>query len=442
MAHLVADRQLLKSVARWLKPEDFAPKNGTGGEGWARWVVANLALNYWNQYRHPLGDLLIAEAKRYVETSAISEKQKLWLADFCKRLKETTLEAGEVIAERVVEYKRERARFEAFEEIVALQQSGELTDDKMLTLCRGVVDTFKTESDPWVEVFSPGEVEARILRRQWLQGGDNPPLLIDPLDIRTQMIGRGQVGLWVAPYKRGKSLALAHTSVAYAIQGLNALHVTCEDPKEVVEDRLDAMVSQLPIQELFHHGPDVAARLKQFKRMLMGRLWIRDATEGQCSLSWLEGQLEEARDKGFPADALIVDYDDEIRPPKSYGQTLARRFEFADIYRMLRQLASRWGVFLWTAAQTQRDTEGLRIISGDRTAEDISKIRKATVAISIGNGTDRAENAHYLWVCASKVGKKFVGTYICHREDQGIFYHREDTRKLLAQIKKEKEQHG
>ena len=51
-----------------------------------------------------------------------------------------------------------------------------------------------------------------------------------------------------------------------------------------------------------------------------------------------------------------------------------KRFETDDVYRGLRALNAKYNTIGWTAAQTQRDTRQLKILSGDKVAEDIGKI--------------------------------------------------------------------
>jgi replicative DNA helicase len=145
------------------------------------------------------------------------------------------------------------------------------------------------------------------------------------------------------------------------------------------------------------------------------------------SVARIEQILLRERESGFRADVVIIDYDDEIVPPKKQKE---RRFEFADIYRDLRQFASRYNIILWTAAQTQRGTEHMKILSGDHLAEDFSKIRKVTMALSLGQG-DWNKDSIYLWVAAHRHDKQHMGCTIMTDKDRMLIYDRERTRKMM-----------
>jgi hypothetical protein len=155
------------------------------------------------------------------------------------------------------------------------------------------------------------------------------------------------------------------------------------------------------------------------------QLKIFDGTGGGITVARIEQIIMRERERGFMADAVIIDYDDEIAPLVKQKE---RRFEFADIYRDLRQMIARLGLIGWIAAQTQRDTESLKILSGDRVAEDISKLRKVTMAISMGRGDpDWGSDAIYLWIAAHKFDQQHVGCHVVPCLDRMLIFDREAT---------------
>jgi hypothetical protein len=154
-----------------------------------------------------------------------------------------------------------------------------------------------------------------------------------------------------------------------------------------------------------------------------------DGTEGGFTVRQMEEIFLRERDRGFKADAIIIDYDDEIVPSRRYQE---RRLEFADIYRELRQLAGRYNIIVWTAAQTQRGTENVKILSSDRVAEDIGKVRKATLVLGLGKG-DWGEDSIYIWVAKHKFDRQHVGCNIMPDKECMMIYDR--IRTLEAQAR-------
>ncbi len=165
-------------------------------------------------------------------------------------------------------------------------------------------------------------------------------------------------------------------------------------------------------------------RFERFKSMVRARIHILDGTEGGVSVARMEQVLMSERDKGFVAHALLVDYDEEITPSKRHDK---KQTELDEIYRDLRQFIARWNLVGWTAAQTQRNTRHLKILIGDRVADDIGKMKKVTVALSLGKG-EWADDAYYVWVAAHKNDQMNVGCEIIPDLKRSIFYDREATR--------------
>ena len=441
VAHLIRNRTFLKFAGTVLDDADFQPTKD--GEGWECWVTATLALRYWNKYRQPVDDLLQSEILYHVKMAALSEKQKTRLLTYAEGLKKKSLEGSDSLTDRVVAYKKERKKALAIRTLAEKQAAGQLPDEEMIKICRDALDVLTGEKFSVTDFLSSDDLERRISRRRQEKKRPIPTLYIEPLDTKIHMIARGQMGLWLGPWKRGKSLALVHTAMAYCLQGYNTLYLTLEDPREVVEDRFEAMTTAVPFSRLTSDADEVKAGFERYRRFIRGRLRVVDGTEQRCSVEWMEQLLHDQKERGFLTDALIIDYDDEIVPPVRYKD---RRVEFAEIYRELRRLAGRWKLFLWTAAQTQRNTQSMKRITGDQVAEDISKIRKVTLALSIGNGTEDTghKNALYLYVAAHKTDQADVGTYVIHKRKEGIFYDREATNQFLkimhARWKKKRQQ--
>jgi hypothetical protein len=212
-------------------------------------------------------------------------------------------------------------------------------------------------------------------------------------------------------------------AIAYARQRLNVLYVTLEDPRKTVEDRLDAIVSHISMIGLADYPQTLTKRFEKFKNSVHGKIKIYDGTEGGFTLATLESAVGSFRDEGFIPDATLIDYDEEIRPSRKYSE---KRFESDDVYRGLRQFMARYNQVGWVAAQTQRDTRNLKILSGDRVAEDIGKMRKVACGISMGKG-DWTEDSIYLWVAAHKNARMEIGCEIVPDLKQGSIYDAEAT---------------
>lgn len=433
LAFVVKDRHFLKECAELLTPADFRPKRSQHME---RWIIAQLALDYWGKYREPIRKMLRAEIFSYAKSANLNARRQNELLDYAKRLVKTKLVAADALQDKVIEFKKEKLKTDAVQELIDAQGNGTLSDERWLEICQNAVDKFSKRSFEITDYFDEGELDKRNLRRGKYDGSRFPLMMMDPVDQAIRGVGRGHVGLLLGPYKSGKSLGLIHLAIAYPLQALNVLYFTLEDPKIDVEDRFDASVTALPIARLKDLPKKLKQRFLRTKELLRGRVRIVDGTDGGMTMRKIEEIYLEERNRGFTADVLIIDYDDEIVPVRKRDQ---RREEFSDIYKALRVMAGKYKVIVWTAAQTKRDTEKLKIISGDSAAEDISKIRKVSLALGIGRG-DWGDQSKFIYVAAHKFDRKWIGWNIMSDESRMLFYDRDATVKMMRKEIEDKEE--
>jgi len=324
------------------------------------------------------------------------------------------------------------------QELLDLSEANELTDEKWLEVCMKGIEQFGGASKVASDYLST--VEDRIARRELnakLGRTHIPYFLVDPLDELIRGIGRGNLGLILAYLNVGKSAFLRHFTAAFLLQSLNVLYITLEDPVEEVENQFDAAITQLPTNRLNDLPNKLRSRFHRFSKLLRSRLRIYDGTEQAMTVPDIQGVWEAEYNKGFVADVTIIDYDDEIKPSRKQPE---RRFEFADIYRDLRRFAAKKDQIVWTAATTTRKSEGKKVITSSDAAEDISKARKAALAIGVGPG-EWGLNSRYLWVMRHRFDRKSVGCHVIGDYDRGMAYDRQATlNRIAADARKKNEQ--
>lgn len=431
---LCKDRNFLKNVAPMLRPEDFKARKGETPE--LEWI-AELALNFWREYSEPIGGMLKTEVIDLAHQKKLQGSAKDRLLETVEAIRrDNSLVAVEALEKRVVEYKARRARQAAVAEIIQLEEENELSNEKLVKICSRVLKNF---ASPYSVTDYFETLDQRLTRRRMEKLRKWPYLFIDPIDEKIRVLSRGNLGMLLSPYKVGKSVGLLWIAYAYALQGLKGLYFTLEDPKEEVEDRLDALFTRIAMKSLIHKPIKTKRRFQRAKQLVKAKLKIVDGTEGGMSVSMIESIWDTERNKGFAADFVIVDYDDEIEPPRSYGgDKAARRFEFADIYRELRRFGSRRDIYLWTAAQSKRVKDDKKVISGSDIAEDISKIRKVAICLGIGRNIELGNDGRHIYVAAHKYDQARIGFDIVGNFKQGVFYDRDRTAQKLAELDVEK----
>lgn len=420
---LLKDEQFCRKYGSFLKADHFKPADGEPS-GRDRWIIASKALEHWEQNRYPMNKELGGALAQYVKDARLNTRRAQALIEYGEYLRRYKITGVSAIEQKVQAF-REHATFaKVIDELVSNHSSGTLTLQEYDRITLEIAHLHDTSLDS-VDYFET--YEQRISRR--LSGRDKqryPALLIPPLDFLVRAVARGQVGLVIAPYKRGKSLCLLWLALAYAMQRLNVLFITLEDPRDDLEDRLDACTSNTVLKELHNQPDEFKEQFIRFAGLVRGRIRIVDGTQHEVGMKDVEDLWLRERENGFVADVVIVDYDDEIKPRKHNHE---RRFEIAEIYRDARRFAAKTRTLFWTAAQTQRGTEDIKVLDADRLAEDISKVRKVSFALSLGKG--EYPGTIFLFVAAHKNDRQRVGVHIVPDYERMMFYDDEATARFM-----------
>lgn len=429
LSFLCRDRKFLKTFGTQLTSKDFRSNRG---EGNSREVVAALALEHWRKYHEPIGGLLKSEVLEYIEThrregtKRIAYDKKELIALLQIITSGNQLVPAESMEDKVRRYLENKQIKNALEEVIEAQEAGTLTTKKFAHVCKRVGDWSSKQRLDTIRLVTKGALEDRIVRRTRESNISRPFLLIDGIDSKTKLIGRGDLGLLMAPAKAGKSIGLAHISTAYARQRLNVLHVSLEDPKAEVEDRFDSSWTGIPIAELNRLPNKLRKRFKRFARSIDSRIELIDGTDQAIGVADLEEIYLRRRDQGWIADAIVTDYDDYLQPVRKYNNKMDM---FDEIYIDYRRFLARYDLIGWLGAQTKRVKEGTSVIGMNQIADAFGKIRKCTLSIGMGYG--QHPDGRYLYVNANKRGRMNFGTEIMTALESGIFYDREKTMSML-----------
>lgn len=425
---LISDKAFAKNFSGMLDSDDFKARTEALHSN-DRWVIASKALDHWEKFREPAGKLIVPDLKQYAKLARLSDIKTKKILKLATRYLESRPPANS-IGEKVIEFKSQVLKANAIDEMLELQTGGMLTEEKWAEIAHKALQV-PIDGMPQTDFFN--KLTDRNLRRLRSGGVVYPYLMIEPLDCLVRTIAKGQVGMVMAPWKGRKSLMLLWIALAYTLQNLRVVHYTLEDPLTVVEDRLDSIITRIPTKMLADQTAITARRFPRFKRFVSNNLRLVDATgEKGLSIAQVGSDIDYMRENGFDPDAVIIDYDDEIIPVRKNQD---RRFEFAEIYRHMRKLASTKDLLLWTAAQTNSNGEGKKILVGKDLAEDVSKARKVACCIGIGAAdTEWGENSNYLQVVAHKNDVQHVGCHIMGNPERAIFYDHNRTMRKLQRI--------
>ena len=187
-------------------------------------------------------------------------------------------------------------------------------------------------------------------------------------------LGKGELGVMVAPAGIGKSWALMNIGADAVKKGKTVLHYTLELNEAYVGLRYDSVMTGIANQNLKHYQDDIKEQLSKIK----GELIIKYYPTKTVSVMGIRGHVEKCIMQGKKPDVIIVDYADLLR---GHGQE--KRHELEGIYEDLRGMAGEYELPVLTASQANRSALEEDIIDAIKVSESYGKVMVADFVISL-----------------------------------------------------------
>lgn len=211
-------------------------------------------------------------------------------------------------------------------------------------------------------------------------------------------LGRGELGVVIAPTGAGKSMALVHLGAQAVMSGLTVVHYTLELQETVVASRYDSCITGIELSELFNKKDEVYEKIKNID----GKLIVKEYPTKTASSQTIQNHLEKLKRRGENIDMIIVDYGDLLRPIQLLKE---RRNELESIYEELRGIAQIFECPIWTASQTNRSGLNAEVITMESISEAFNKCFVADFIFSISRTIeDKANNEGRVFIAKNRNG--------------------------------------
>lgn len=211
-------------------------------------------------------------------------------------------------------------------------------------------------------------------------------------------MGKGELGVVIAPTGVGKSMVLAHLGAMALKNGVNVVHYTLELQDMTIGNRYDSCLTGIPINELRHSKEDVFEEIKE----LPGKLLIKEYPTKSATTQTLRTHLEKLRNRDFNPGMIVVDYGDILKP---ISHSKEKREELETIYEELRALAHEFECPVWTASQTNRSGINAEVITMESISEAFSKCFVADFIFSVSRtGADKMNNTGRVYIAKNRNG--------------------------------------
>ena len=377
---LLVEQKFLQTICDILKPEYFDSDAN-------KWLVETI-IGYFLEYKtSPTLDVMKVKidsmagmTNEIMQVSVVDNLKESWRNREATDLK--------FVQEQTIEFCRNQVIKNAIMDSVDLLEHGQYDQIKKI-----VDEAMKAGSDRDLGHEYIEGIEERLTKsaRDTIRTG------WDPVDeIMDGGLGKGELGVVVAPAGIGKTWCLQNIGAAAVKEGLNVVHYTLELNQNYVGLRYDTVFSGITTASIKYYQDEIKKIINQLK----GTLLIKYFPTKSATVQTLSSHLKQIELSGLDIDLVIVDYADILR-----GIGSEKRHVLENIYEDLRGLAGEVEVPIWTASQANRSALEEEIIDATKVAEAYSKVMISDFVISISRKVeDKIANTGRFHVIKNRFG--------------------------------------
>lgn len=349
-ALLISDRQFLLQSLDLVKPTYFTNK--------AHSKVCSIAFEFFKKYRIlPRKDFLAQELKDQFKDN---KSLPFYLAEVNVLFDyfQPGMEARDYLRDKIVFFAKIQAVKQAFHDSLKLIDSAPEMEETWSKVYEKMREAMQTQQNFELGMDYFKSLKDRYAEKELTK--DDTERFITGLEGVDKEVGGGGFSVGeiisiVAGSGVGKSVMLACIAATNLLRGKKGVYISLELAEDKVADRMDAILTGLPIQNLLGCKHDVFERLNNLDKVkLEGEIWplvIKQFPAGMATVNTIRAYLSQLRFQGFDPDFVIVDYVGEMALHADMKSHESRE----RIVRELRGMATEEKVFVATAMQPNRD---------------------------------------------------------------------------------------
>ena len=218
-------------------------------------------------------------------------------------------------------------------------------------------------------------------------------------DISKGGLGKGELGVVIAPTGAGKSMVLVHLGAQALQAGKSVVHYTLELADTVVANRYDSCITGYHLNDIKVFSEQIYDDLKD----LPGKLIVKEYPTRSATIQTIKNHIEKMKNQDFLPDMIIVDYADLIKPEGSSKEE--KRHQLESIYEELRGISQEAGCPIWTASQTNRSGLNAEVITMESISEAFNKCFVADFIFSVSRTVgDKNTNGSRIFIAKNRNG--------------------------------------
>jgi replicative DNA helicase len=220
-------------------------------------------------------------------------------------------------------------------------------------------------------------------------------------------LGRGELGIVLAPTGTGKTTLLTKMANTAYNQGYNVLQVFFEDNPGNIKRKHYTIWSGVAPKDQPENAEEVKIKVKEAEVQSKGGIKLLKLASDNVTISEIKNKVRKLISDGFKIDLLLIDYVDCISPERSVnGEEWKGE---GSIMRSLESMTGEFDIAIWTATQGNRESISSEVVNSDQMGGSIKKAQIAHVIVSIAKTLEQKENnLATLTLLKSRIGRDGV----------------------------------
>lgn len=163
-------------------------------------------------------------------------------------------------------------------------------------------------------------------------------------------LGKGELGVILAPYGVGKSTMITKIANTAKMQGKYAVQIYFEDQTKVIQRKHFSCLTGIPLNELSERRSEVEEKIQQQKNT-PGDIILKKFPSDGITIPIIKQFLKKLLANGQKIDMVLIDYIDCVKPSKAVKDEYNGE---GDVMRQFESMISELNIVGWTAVQGNR----------------------------------------------------------------------------------------
>jgi replicative DNA helicase len=419
---IIEDKKFAETIIDVIEPSYF--ENGS-----FRFIMQNLKEYHTSWDTFPSYDVL----KQKIQSENANSTVLRANIDTIENIKNQTLPGGDInfTKEKAFNFCKQQVLKKALKDVENIANNAEFEEYHKIENIIQKALQIGTTNDEMQDVFDNISDALRADSR-------NPiPTGITGIDMLLKGgLGRGELGVVLAPTGTGKTTLLTKmTNTAYNA-GFNVVQIFFEDNINNIKKKHYTIWSGISPDDQILDPEETTKLVESAQSRSNGQIKLLKLPSDSMTISEIKSKLRKLNSDGFRIDLLTLDYVDCISPERN-NHSEEWKGE-GSIMRALEAMTSEFDIAIWTATQGNRGSISSEVVTTDQMGGSIKKAQIGHVVLSIAKTLEQKEhNLATLTLLKSRIGKDgvifnnakfdneyldidtdFQNTLLGHREDK------------------------